>query len=222
MVSRPIFSRYKTEEYLIIWKLFLDHLARKCIQQVTTDNLAVSKNRRDLLIKTKQSQEKLMHLFSTYQSFCGQCQDCCHIDLPLRSVDCYLYKLSPDNSIFCQVCPPKKLLRRILRLSTPDVIKNFIRNLVTRGKQEETPLIIQLEDNDYPICPMLTDEGCWLPWGRRPMVCPIFLCKQLRDEMSRRDYGRYLSIVIGYLTNLTIGLTKLWLELRCSNPCRDQ
>ena len=217
MVTRPIDFRYKTDELFIIWERFLDHLGKKCIELAGIDNLAASKNRKKLLIKTEQSQEKLMHLYSTYQLFCAKCQDCCHIDFLLNSVDCILFKLCPENLMDYQLYSPKKLLRRFLQLLVPDVIKNFIRFLVTRRKQEETPLITQREDDVYFTCPRLSNEGCGLPWGRRPVICTIFLCKQLRDEMSRGDYGRYLSVVIVYMTNLTICLSKLWLELRSKN-----
>jgi hypothetical protein len=217
MVTRPIAYRYKTYECFLIWLLFLEHLASKCIQQVDVDNLVGFKNRIDLLVKNKQSQEKLSDLFRHIKPFCGKCKDncCLHYSSNFGYVDCIIYTININNPMVHQLESIRILLKRVIKLLTPNVINKFIRYLVVNGETKIKPLPFKIGENDYNICPLVTNYGCLLPYGRRPVVCLIFMCDQLRDNMSRGDYARYLSIVIDYLTNLTICLAKLWLELRC-------
>ena len=221
MVSRRVILRCKIYEGLILWFFCLNYLARKCIQQAGIDNLAAIKSRREFLIKNEETQNKIRQIFSPYQPFCKECQDCCsYVGLPFFHVDCLLYEIEPENPLVYTAASLRGLLRRMLLLLTPSVILDFIWYLVGRQNQEEKPLINQVEGNDDHVCPLLTKTGCGLSWGRRPVLCTIFLCKPLRREMGRRNYGLYLHIALRYMINLTTCLAKVWLELRCQKQLR--
>jgi hypothetical protein len=48
-------------------------------------------------------------------------------------------------------------------------------------------------------CPAITDEGCLIPWGERPVYCIIWLCQDFFKLMTWGEYWNHIWLSSKYL-----------------------
>lgn len=139
-------------------------------------------------------QEKYQIFFQPYHRLCRGCGSrCCLHTGAFNAVD---YLLLGDVETY--------------HLSKWDLMHAF--KWVTKLWQAAG--VGRLSDQNQDRCPCLTEMGCLLSWGQRPIICVVHLCYPFCQAMTWRPYWKYLCLTTRYLMFISVSLRNRIVAMR--------
>jgi hypothetical protein len=188
---------------LLFWLHILQCRAGKWLSRAPDNVPPIDLLRRQFAQCNRDVQEEFHLVFAPYHRFCSQClRNCClgyyPPEIAYRSnffpVDALIYGGTPEQ------------LTRLYEWDWGNLFRTTID--VLRGKKafQTEPW---KEDNNIKPCPDLGENGCKLSWGNRSVYCILFLCDGILNQMTPRDYHRYLKVSFLYLWRITKFINKL-------------
>ena len=187
---------------LLFWLYILQCRAGKWLSRVPHNDPPITMLRRQFAHYNGDIQEEFYQVFAPYLQICIQClRNCClgyyPPERPYRSnffpVDAMIYGRTSEQ------------LTRLYEWDWGNIFRTTID--VLRGKNLSTEP--WKEDKNIKPCPDLGENGFTLSWGNRPVYCILYLCDGILNQMTPRDYHRYLKVSFLYLWRITRFINKL-------------
>jgi hypothetical protein len=191
---------------------FLRYRASKWAYRMAAGRPVDLCSRKKFLAKNMQLQERLWQLFTPFHHLCSrECSCCISKEIPYGLVDSALYGISPDQ---LPINSPFRI-PEMARVLWGDSIMLLIRHC-QRFFLGKPASHIEAEPHEQPdhVCPALSETGCTLPLGMRPVFCVQWICGRFLREMTSREYQRCLMESIRYLAFLTVSLQLVVAEWR--------
>jgi hypothetical protein len=197
---------------LYLWYCLLRFRASTWCHQMAGWQPAEFSRRSEFLKANLKLQEELRQVFNPFYYLCNSECSCCQTQrIPYNFIDGVLYGTPLDLPPGHSPMGLTKLLTTTLREEAVLVRRYFRRYFP--GKAD-----CPARDPDHQpqgtLCPALTEKGCGLPWGRRPVLCVFFLCGRFIRVMDWRSYWRYVWVGSRYLFFLTCSLKLVVAEWR--------
>jgi hypothetical protein len=202
-----LFGVLVARRLLNIWYDVLEYWAGRYVNRMVPSLTSELSSRGKFLVRNLELQEELRQVFAPFYHFCGPECSCCMLGkIPYNTMDSVLYGVSPD------------LVARAFPISLSEMLISTFWDYARVMQRYFKYSVLGQGEGQIPeqkvICPALTEIGCGLPWGQRPIFCVIYACGRFIRAMDRRAHWRFVWVICKYYLHITLSLKLLVDEWR--------
>ncbi len=201
----PLVIRLASRRLWIFWFCLINYWASKWVDRMAFGLPGELSSRKKFRSKNFALQEQFQQIFAPFHHLCPECNSCCtpHEEIPCSALDSILYGSYPASVLVHELISLKKLLTAYL-WDNALIVRRYLRERTLRKIDNPQGKEI-LQEQGLP-CPAMTEKGCDLPLGGRPIFCVFFICGPFIREMNWREYRHYVWVSGKYLLQLTLSL----------------